>query len=131
MKPLRDAVLVSAIRDAIDRSRTALEREAEMQALRDCYASLTGREREVMARVAAGRLNKQVAAELGISEITGEGAPRARDAKDARRFGGRPGEDGRDTATHPARSSAAAAVRREQYHRAIASAPPSRESCTG
>ncbi len=69
-KPLRDDVLLSAIRDAIDRSRTALEREAEMQPLRDCYASLSRREREVMARVAAGRLNKHVAAELGISEIT-------------------------------------------------------------
>jgi FixJ family two-component response regulator len=69
-KPLRDDVLLSAIRDAIDRSRTALEREAEMQALRGCYASLSRREREVMTRVAAGRLNKHVAAELGISEIT-------------------------------------------------------------
>ena len=69
-KPLRDDVLLSAIRDAISRSRAALEREAEMQALRDCYASLSCREREVMERVAVGRLNKQVAAELGISEIT-------------------------------------------------------------
>jgi len=69
-KPLREDVLLSTIRDAIDRSRTALVREAEMQALRDCYASLSRREREVMVRVAAGRLNKQIAAELGISEIT-------------------------------------------------------------
>jgi FixJ family two-component response regulator len=69
-KPLCDDVLLSAIRDAVDRSRTALEREAEIQALQGCYASLSRREREVMARVAAGRLNKQVAAELGISEIT-------------------------------------------------------------
>jgi FixJ family two-component response regulator len=69
-KPVRDEVLLSAIRDAIDRSRAALEREAEMQALRDSYASLSCREREVMARVAVGRLNKQVAVELGISEIT-------------------------------------------------------------
>jgi FixJ family two-component response regulator len=69
-KPVRDDVLLSAIRDAIDRSRTLLEREAEMQALRDCHASLSRREREVMARVVTGRLNKQVAAELGITEIT-------------------------------------------------------------
>jgi FixJ family two-component response regulator len=69
-KPLRDDVLLSAIRDAVDRSRTALEREAEIQALQGCYASLSRREREVMTRVAAGRLNKHVAAELGISEIT-------------------------------------------------------------
>jgi FixJ family two-component response regulator len=69
-KPLRDDVLLSAIRDAVDRSRTTLEREAEIQALQGCYASLSRREREVMTRVAAGRLNKHVAAELGISEIT-------------------------------------------------------------
>ena len=69
-KPLREDVLLSAIRDAIDRSRTALECEAEMQALRGCYTSLSRREREVMTRVAAGRLNKQIAADLGISEIT-------------------------------------------------------------
>jgi FixJ family two-component response regulator len=69
-KPLRDDVLLSAIRDAVDRSHSALEREAEMQTLRDNYASLSPREREVMAGVVAGRLNKQVSAELGISEIT-------------------------------------------------------------
>lgn len=69
-KPFRADVLWSALREAIDLSRNALEREAQMQALRDCYASLSRREREVMARVVAGRLNKQVAAELGISEIT-------------------------------------------------------------
>jgi FixJ family two-component response regulator len=69
-KPLRNDVLLSAIRDGIERSRTALGHEAEMQALRNCYASLSRREREVMARVATGRLNKQIAVDLGISEIT-------------------------------------------------------------
>ena len=69
-KPLNDDVLVSAIRHAIDRSRTALREEAEMRALRDSYASLTRREREVMALVVAGLLNKQVGGELDISEIT-------------------------------------------------------------
>jgi FixJ family two-component response regulator len=69
-KPFRVDVLLAAIRDAIDRSRRALEREAKMHALRDFYASLSRREREVMVRVVAGRLNKQAAAELGISEIT-------------------------------------------------------------
>jgi FixJ family two-component response regulator len=69
-KPMRDDVLLSAIQDAIDGSRTALEREAEMQPLRDCHASLSRREREVMVGVVAGRLNKQVATELGISEVT-------------------------------------------------------------
>ncbi len=69
-KPFGDNVLLSAIRNALERSRTALAREAEMLVLRDCYASLTNREREVMALVVAGLLNKQVGGELGISEIT-------------------------------------------------------------
>jgi FixJ family two-component response regulator len=69
-KPFGDNVLLGAIRHALDRSHFALGREAEMQVLRDCYASLTPREREVMALVASGLLNKQVGGELGISEIT-------------------------------------------------------------
>ena len=69
-KPFSDDVLLSAIRNAIERSKTAQGHEAEMQALRDRYASLTRREREVMALVASGLLNKQVGGELGISEIT-------------------------------------------------------------
>jgi FixJ family two-component response regulator len=69
-KPFSDDVLLSAIRQALERSRVALGREAEMRALRDCYASLTAREREVMALVVSGLLNKQVGGELGISEIT-------------------------------------------------------------
>jgi FixJ family two-component response regulator len=69
-KPFADDVLLSAIRHAIGRSETALTHEAEMQALRDRYASLSLREREVMALVVVGLMNKQVGAELGISEIT-------------------------------------------------------------
>jgi FixJ family two-component response regulator len=69
-KPFGDNVLLSAIRNAIERSRTALGHEAEIQSLRDRYDSLTRREREVMALVASGLLNKQVGGELGISEIT-------------------------------------------------------------
>jgi FixJ family two-component response regulator len=69
-KPFRDEVLLNAIRHALGRSQSALELEAEMQVLRDRYASLTVREREVMALVASGLLNKQVGGELGISEIT-------------------------------------------------------------
>jgi FixJ family two-component response regulator len=69
-KPFGDDVLLSAIRNAIERSKTALGHEAEMQALRDRYESLTRREREVMALVASGLLNKQVGGELDISEIT-------------------------------------------------------------
>jgi FixJ family two-component response regulator len=69
-KPFCDEVLLRAVRGAIARSQTALGREAEVQALRTCYASLTSREREVMALVVSGMLNKQVGGELGISEIT-------------------------------------------------------------
>ena len=70
IKPLNDDVLLRAIRHALDRSQKALRDEAEMRARRDSYASLTGRERQVMALVVSGLLNKQVGGELGISEIT-------------------------------------------------------------
>ena len=69
-KPFGDDVLVNAIRHAIEFSRAALGQEADIQALRTRYASLTRREREVMALVVSGFLNKQVGAELGTSEIT-------------------------------------------------------------
>lgn len=69
-KPFGDDVLLIAIREAIERSKTAVGREAEIQALQDRYASLSHREREVMALVVTGLLNKQVGGELGISEIT-------------------------------------------------------------
>jgi FixJ family two-component response regulator len=69
-KPFDDDILVSALQNAIERSRHALEQESALQLLRDSYASLTRREREVMALVARGLLNKQVAGELGLSEIT-------------------------------------------------------------
>jgi FixJ family two-component response regulator len=70
MKPFGDEVLLSAIRQAIERSRTALGHEEEVRVLRERYASLSQREQEVMTLVVAGRLNKQVGFELGISEIT-------------------------------------------------------------
>ena len=70
MKPFGDDVLLSAIRHALDRSNTVLGREEEMRLLRDRYASLTARERQVMALVVSGMLNKQVGGELDISEIT-------------------------------------------------------------
>lgn len=69
-KPFDEDVLLGAIRHAIERSQAVLDRTAETQALRTCYASLTSREREVMALVISGLLNKQVALKLGISEIT-------------------------------------------------------------
>jgi FixJ family two-component response regulator len=69
-KPFDDEVLLAAMRNAIERSRIALDREVELRALRDRQASLTPRELEVMALVVTGKLNKQVGSELGISEIT-------------------------------------------------------------
>jgi len=69
-KPFQDDVLLTAIRAALERSRVAIRLEAEMRVLRDRYASLSQRERQVMVLVVSGLLNKQVASELGISEIT-------------------------------------------------------------
>jgi FixJ family two-component response regulator len=69
-KPIQDDVLLDAIRAAIGRSAAALEDEREREALRERHASLSDREREVMALVVSGLLNKQVGSELGISEIT-------------------------------------------------------------
>ncbi|CDF92129.1 Nitrogen regulation protein NR(I) [Pseudomonas sp. SHC52] len=69
-KPFDDEVLLSAIADALECSRSALSREGDLRALREAYATLTPREQEVLTMVVAGRMNKVIAAELGISEIT-------------------------------------------------------------
>jgi FixJ family two-component response regulator len=70
IKPYPDEVLLSAIQQAIECSRAALRREAEMRLIQDPYASLSRREQQVMGLVVRGMLNKQVGGELGISEIT-------------------------------------------------------------
>jgi FixJ family two-component response regulator len=69
-KPFDGDQLLGAVRQALERSRAALEQEAALQQLRDGYATLTAREREVMALVVTGMLNKQIADRLGIAEIT-------------------------------------------------------------
>ena len=69
-KPFRNETLLDAIRHALGRSRRALEHDATLKTFHDSYASLSPREREVMVLVVSGLLNKQVAGELGISEIT-------------------------------------------------------------
>ena len=69
-KPFNDEVMLTAIRQALERSRLALAHESEMQELQNRYALLSRRERQVMALVVSGLLNKQVGGELGISEIT-------------------------------------------------------------
>jgi FixJ family two-component response regulator len=69
-KPFGDEELLAAIRNALDRSRVALKSKIEKQSLAERYASLSRRERDVMALVVSGLMNKQVGGELGISEIT-------------------------------------------------------------
>src|SRR5262249_32290791 len=69
-KPFNDAVLLTAIRHALERSAAAQRHDWEMATLRSCYESLSPRERDVMALVVSGLLNKQVGGELGISEVT-------------------------------------------------------------
>jgi FixJ family two-component response regulator len=70
LKPFNNDFLLSAIDESLERSRMALDREIEVRELRNCYGSLSRRERQVMALVVSGLLNKQVGGELGISEIT-------------------------------------------------------------
>jgi FixJ family two-component response regulator len=69
-KPFEPEALLSAIRSSLGKSSTALARESALRVLETRYASLSRREREVMALVITGQLNKQVAAKLGISEVT-------------------------------------------------------------
>jgi len=70
IKPFGEAELLGAIEAALDRSRQTVGEQAALRALRDRHATLSRRERQVMALVATGLLNKQVGGELGISEIT-------------------------------------------------------------
>ena len=70
VKPCRHEVLLAAIHQSLERSRVVLDREMQLRDLRHRYASLTPRERQVMALVVSGLLNKQAGGELGISEVT-------------------------------------------------------------
>lgn len=69
-KPFRDQELLDAIHLALERDRVARQQQSEVAELRKRYESLTTREREIMALVVSGKLNKQIAFELGNSEIT-------------------------------------------------------------
>jgi FixJ family two-component response regulator len=69
-KPFRDQDLLDAIQQALQRDRIALEQEAEVHDLHRRYQALTAREREVMALVVSGKVNKQIASEIGASEAT-------------------------------------------------------------
>ena len=70
MKPFNTDALLSAVRQALDQSHASLVEVMERRALHKCYATLTRREREVLNLVVAGRLNKQIAGELGVNEVT-------------------------------------------------------------
>jgi FixJ family two-component response regulator len=69
-KPFLDKDLLDAIHQALDRDRVTRQQQSRLAELRKCYETLTSREREVMSLVVSGRLNKQIASELGTSEIT-------------------------------------------------------------
>jgi FixJ family two-component response regulator len=69
-KPFRDQDLLDAINQALERDRLTRQQQNDLIELRKCYEALTAREREVMALVVSGMLNKQIASELGTSEIT-------------------------------------------------------------
>jgi FixJ family two-component response regulator len=69
-KPFQDQELLDAIHQALDRDRATRHQEGNLAALRKCYEALSEREREVMGLVVSGMLNKQIAFELGVSEIT-------------------------------------------------------------
>jgi FixJ family two-component response regulator len=69
-KPFRDQDLLDAIHQALDRDRASRQQQTDIAELRKCYESLTPREREVMGLVVSGMLNKQIASDLGTSEIT-------------------------------------------------------------
>jgi FixJ family two-component response regulator len=94
VKPFSNDVLQGAIRESIERSRAALDGEMAMRDLRNCYASLTPRERQVMALVVSGLLNKQVGGNWASGEITVKAHRRAGHAKDEGEFPRQPGEDG-------------------------------------
>ena len=69
-KPFQERDLLDAVQQALDRDRATREEQANLAELRQRYAALTAREREVMSMVVSGMLNKQIAAELGTSEVT-------------------------------------------------------------
>jgi FixJ family two-component response regulator len=69
-KPFQDRDLLGAIRQALERDRAARQQQSDLAELRERYEALTAREREVMGLVVSGMLNKQIAAELGTSEVT-------------------------------------------------------------
>lgn len=97
-KPVDEQDLIKAIQESIECDRRTRQQHVDMRDLQTGYESLTAREQEVMQQVVSGLLNKQVAAELNITEFTVKFSSRAHHAQNARRFAGRSGKNGGDTA---------------------------------
>ena len=85
-KPFDEEDLLQAIQEAIERDRRTRHQRAEKRELKNRYASLTAREREIMEQVISGKLNKQIAAELSDNRIYGQVSSRAHHAQNASRF---------------------------------------------
>ena len=88
-KPFRDQELLDAVEAGLARDRAHRESDRALAALKERFETLSSREREIMILVTAGRLNKQIANDIGIAEIDGEGASQQPDAKDAGPFASR------------------------------------------
>ena len=88
-KPFRDQELLDAVEAGLARDRARRESDRALGALRERFETLSSREREVMIQVTAGRLNKQIANDIGIAEFDGEGASHPPDAEDEGPFASR------------------------------------------
>ena len=93
-KPFRDQDLLDAVEAGLARDRARRESERVLTALRERFDTLSSREREIMLHVVAGRLNKQIANDIGIAEVYGEGASHPPDAEDEGPFASRAQPDG-------------------------------------
>jgi hypothetical protein len=118
-KPLHDRDVLDAIQAALRSDRARLEDDRKVAEFRTRHGSLTAREREVMALLVSGRVNKQIAAEAGISEVDGAVAPRSDHAKGARHFAGRPDPDRRQNQILMAGQGTEAKNRRKEQSRQV------------
>ena len=126
-KPFKDDVLLDAIRGAIERSRAALRHDSEMRVLRDCYASLTPREREVMALVVSGLVEQAGRWRTRHQRDHREGAQRPGDAQDEGRLAAGPGDNGR--APRPAVCAEALTDRVARRRERLTSCPRPQKIC--
>ena len=102
-KPFRDQDLLDAVEAGLARDRARRESDKALAALKERFDTLSSREREIMVHVVAGRLNKQIANDIGIAEVHREGASHPSDAEDEGAFASRAQPDG----GHPQRETTA------------------------